>query len=395
MVDKVVLVGIIKQKEREEIIKENLEELAFLAFTAGAKVMGRFTQRRDKPNSRTFVGPGKLEEIKEFVIENEVSLVVFDDELGPNQIRNIEKELECRIIDRTNLILDIFAKRAQTAQSKAQVELAQYEYLLPRLIGMWTHLERQKGGIGLRGPGETEIETDRRIIRSKISLLKKKLIAIDKQNKVQRKNRAQKVRVSLVGYTNAGKSTIMNMLSKSNVFAEDKLFATLDTTVRNVVINQITFLLSDTVGFIRKLPHRLVESFKSTLDEAREADILIHVVDLSHPDFEQHMQTVNETLAELKADHKPTLVVFNKIDKLSAAFLDELEIENENGILNSKLLEETYLATEHEHSIFISAIHKTNVKEFRKTIVELVIETYKNVYPHFPLSISGHYPSQN
>ncbi|MBT7994990.1 MAG: GTPase HflX, partial [Bacteroidetes bacterium] len=230
MVDKVVLVGIIKQKEREEIIKENLEELAFLAFTAGAKVMGRFTQRRDKPNSRTFVGPGKLEEIKEFVIENEVSLVVFDDELGPNQIRNIEKELECRIIDRTNLILDIFAKRAQTAQSKAQVELAQYEYLLPRLIGMWTHLERQKGGIGLRGPGETEIETDRRIIRSKISLLKKKLIAIDKQNKVQRKNRAQKVRVSLVGYTNAGKSTIMNMLSKSNVFAEDKLFATLDTT---------------------------------------------------------------------------------------------------------------------------------------------------------------------
>ena len=395
MVDKVVLVGIIKQKEREEIIKENLEELAFLAFTAGAKVMGRFTQRRDKPNSRTFVGPGKLEEIKEFVIENEVSLVVFDDELGPNQIRNIEKELECRIIDRTNLILDIFAKRAQTAQSKAQVELAQYEYLLPRLIGMWTHLERQKGGIGLRGPGETEIETDRRIIRSKISLLKKKLIAIDKQNKVQRKNRAQKVRVSLVGYTNAGKSTIMNMLSKSNVFAEDKLFATLDTTVRNVVINQITFLLSDTVGFIRKLPHRLVESFKSTLDEAREADILIHVVDLSHPDFEQHMQTVNETLAELKADHKPTLVVFNKIDKLSAAFLDELEIENENGILNPKLLEETYLATEHEHLIFISAIHKTNVKEFRKTIVELVIETYKNVYPHFPLSISGHYPSQN
>ncbi len=384
-----VIVGIITQQDREEAINENLEELAFLVFTAGAKVIGRFTQKLDKANRKTFVGSGKLQEIKEFVKENDVSLVVFDDELGPNQIRNIEKVLDCFIMDRTNLILDIFAKRAQTAQSKAQVELAQYEYLLPRLTGLWTHLERQKGGIGLRGPGETEIETDRRIIRNKISLLKKKLQSIDKQNKIQRKNRAQKVRVALVGYTNAGKSTIMNMLSKSNVFAEDKLFATLDTTVRNVVIDQITFLLSDTVGFIRKLPHRLVESFKSTLDEAREADILIHVIDLSHPDFEQQMQTVNQTLAELHVDHKPTLVLFNKIDNLAAEFLDEWGLEKHNGTLNMDQLQKTYFASEHPHSMFISAIHKTNIAEFRKILLNMVIDTYKKVYPHFPLTVSS------
>jgi GTP-binding protein HflX len=389
MGDKVVLVGIIRQNDRAEVIQENLDELAFLAYTAGAKVIGRFIQKREKPHTRTFVGAGKLDEIREFVKENDISLVVFDDELGPNQIRNIESELGCRIIDRTNLILDIFASRAKTTQSRTQVELAQYEYLLPRLTGMWTHLERQRGGIGLRGPGETEIETDRRIIRNKIALLKKKLEAIDKQNRVQRKNRAQKVRVALVGYTNAGKSTIMNMLSKANVFAEDKLFATLDTTVRNVVIDQIQFLLSDTVGFIRKLPHRLVESFKSTLDEAREADILIHVVDLSHPDFEQHMQTVKETLTELGSDQKPTLILFNKIDKLSDSFKEDLNIDQDD-VPTLEQLRKTYLAKEHEHVMFISAKQKMNIKDFRIQLLELVRDTYTKVYPHFPITVSGY-----
>ncbi|MFC2114218.1 GTPase HflX [Bacteroidota bacterium] len=389
MGEKAVLAGLIRQKEREEVVKENLDELAFLAYTAGAEVIGRFTQKREKPDSGTFFGSGKLDEIKTFVKEHEATLVVFDDELSPVQIRNIEKELDCRIIDRTNLILDIFANRAKTSQAKTQVELAQYEYLLPRLAGMWTHLERQKGGIGLRGPGETEIETDRRIIRTKIALLKKKLESIDKQNQVQRKNRAQKVRVALVGYTNAGKSTIMNRLSKANVFAEDKLFATLDTTVRNVVIDQVTFLLSDTVGFIRKLPHRLVESFKSTLDEAREADILIHVIDISHPDYEQQMKTVEETLADLKASDKPILVLFNKIDKLGESFYADLAMDPViSGNINKKL-NESYLAKEHEYCIFISAKQKINMDEFRIKLLEIVIDTYHKVYPHFPIRVDG------
>jgi len=312
--EKVVLVGVINQDQNEEQVAEYLDELSFLSETAGGKPLKRFTQKLEVPNSRTFVGSGKLNEIVEFVKVNEVDTLIFDDELSPTQIRNIEKAAECKILDRTNLILDIFAQRARTAHAKVQVELAQYQYLLPRLTGMWTHLERQRGGIGLRGPGETEIETDRRVIRDKISRLKDQLKKIDRQMATQRKNRGKLVSVALVGYTNVGKSTIMNMLSKSDVFAENKLFATLDTTVRKVVIGNLPFLLSDTVGFIRKLPHNIVESFKSTLDEVRDADVLLHVVDISHTNFEEQIDIVNQTLQEIDSTDKPTYLVFNKID---------------------------------------------------------------------------------
>src|ERR1700735_3587826 len=312
--ERAVLVGVITQGETDEQAKEYLEELEFLVATAGAETVKTFTQKLQKPDRATFVGSGRLEDIKAFVTAEEIDMVVFDDELTPSQLRNIEKELQVKILDRNNLILDIFAGRAQTAQAKSQVELAQLQYLLPRLTRLWTHLERQKGGIGMRGPGESQIETDRRLILNKISLLKEKLKLIDRQNETQRKNRVQMIRVALVGYTNVGKSTIMNMISKSDVFAENKLFATLDTTVRKVVIDNVPFLLSDTVGFIRKLPHHLVECFKSTLDEVREADILIHVADISHPSFEEHIQVVTATLAEINAADKPTILVFNKID---------------------------------------------------------------------------------
>ena len=321
--EKAVLVGLITPQQDEERAKEYLEELDFLAHTAGAKSVKHFTQKLPFANPTTFVGKGKLEEIKTYIDEHEIKLVIFDDELGPSQLRNLEKYLECKILDRSNLILDIFASRARTAHARTQVELAQYQYLLPRLTRMWTHLERQKGGIGMRGPGETQIETDRRIIQSKIALLKEKLIKIDKQKAIQRGNRGALVRVALVGYTNVGKSTIMNRLSKSDVFAENKLFATLDTTVRKVVIGNLPFLLSDTVGFIRKLPHQLVESFKSTLDEVREADILLHVVDISHPNFEEQIEIVNSTLAEIDATDKPTVLVFNKVDAFSYVKKDE------------------------------------------------------------------------
>ena len=387
--EKAILVGIIRPGETKEQIQDNLDELAFLALTAGADVIGNFTQKMRVPHARSFVGSGKLEEIKEFVEVKGVDLLVFDDELSPSQIKNLEKEFKkIKIIDRTNLILDIFAKRAKTAQAKAQVELAQYEYLLPRLTRMWTHLERQRGGIGLRGPGETEIETDRRIIRDKIALLKKRLEKIDQQNAIQRKGRGQKIRVALVGYTNAGKSTTMNLLSKSDVFAEDKLFATLDTTVRNMVIDRVTFLLSDTVGFIRKLPHRLVESFKSTLDEAREADILLHVIDLSHPNYEQQIKTVNQTLEELGAIDKPILHVFNKADKLPYDFIEEFE-GVDKLTERIKKLETSYIAKENNPAVFISAKKKLNIDKFRKTILKMVVESYKVVYPNVPVTIEG------
>jgi GTP-binding protein HflX len=387
--EKAILVGIIRPGETKEQVQDNLDELAFLALTAGADVIGNFTQKMRVPHARSFVGSGKLEEIKEFVEVKGVDLLIFDDELSPSQIKNLEKEFKkIKIIDRTNLILDIFAKRAKTAQAKAQVELAQYEYLLPRLTRMWTHLERQRGGIGLRGPGETEIETDRRIIRDKIALLKKRLDKIDKQNAIQRKSRGQKIRVALVGYTNAGKSTTMNLLSKSDVFAEDKLFATLDTTVRNMVIDRVTFLLSDTVGFIRKLPHRLVESFKSTLDEAREADILLHVIDLSHVNYEQQIKTVNQTLEELGAIDKPILHVFNKADKLPYDFIEEFE-GVDKLTERIKKLETSYIAKENNPAVFISAKKKINIDKFRKTILKMVVDSYKVVYPNVPVTIEG------
>ena len=385
IMEKAILVGVILKKDSKDIDEENLQELSFLAFTAGAEVVKKFTQKLDHPNGRTYIGSGKVAEIKDYIKENLVDMVIFDDELGPVQIKNLEQAFECKILDRTNLILDIFAKRAQTSQAKTQVELAQYEYLLPRLTRMWTHLSRQKGGIGLRGPGETELETDRRIIRYKISLLKQKLEKINKQNSVQRKNRSNKVRVALVGYTNAGKSTIMNLLSKSDLFAEDKLFATLDTTVRNVVIEQVTFLMSDTVGFIRKLPHHLVESFKSTLDETREADILMHIVDISHPDFEQQIKTVKETLRELNSSSKPVLMVFNKIDKISNGTIGSAD---SSSIVNTGNLYDTFIAKENSPSVFISAKSKLNVDELRSTLVKIVKEVYTRVYPHYPLTVA-------
>jgi len=381
--EKVVLVGLISGKDSETRIEEYLDELAFLVDTAGGIPLKRFTQRLDRPDSKTFIGSGKLREIAEYVKAAEINIVVFDDELSGSQLKNIEKVLECRILDRNNLILDIFARRARTAHAKTQVELAQYEYLLPRLTRMWTHLERQQGGIGMRGPGETEIETDRRIIRDKISLLKEKLELIDKQMVTQRKNRGSMIRVALVGYTNVGKSTIMNQLSKSEVFAENKLFATLDTTVRKVVIENLPFLLSDTVGFIRKLPHSLVESFKSTLDEVREADLLLHIVDISHSDFEEQINVVNQTLSEIEAGNKPTIMIFNKIDAYTyiEKEIDDLtEPTNENTTLEE--LKKTWMAKVNSPSIFISATQKENWDELRKMLYEEVKRIHIIRYPY-------------
>ena len=378
-----VLVGVITQEQNEEKVGEYLDELAFLADTAGAAVVNRFTQKMDKPNGATFLGSGKIKEVADYVEENNVSLVIFDDELTPTQLRNLENMFKARVLDRTNLILDIFAQRAQTAHAKVQVELAQYQYLLPRLTRMWTHLERQRGGIGMRGPGETQIETDRRIILDKIAHLKEQLGKIDKQMATQRKNRGQMVRIALVGYTNVGKSTIMNMLSKSEVFAENKLFATLDTTVRKVVIGNLPFLLSDTVGFIRKLPHHLVESFKSTLDEVREADILLHVVDVSHPGFEDQINVVNKTLQEIGAQNIPTYVVFNKIDNYHYEPLGEFDFQQptrENIPLEE--LKRSWIAKNNLPCIFISATERLNIDEFRNLIYEKARQIHAERYPY-------------
>lgn len=388
-----VLVGIITPDQPEEKAKEYLDELDFLAETAGAQSVRVFMQRLDYPHPNTFVGPGKLLEIKQYVDDNEIGVVIFDDELSPRQLRNIEKELvdqspnavdQVRILDRTNLILDIFAKRAQTSSAKAQVELAQYQYLLPRLTRMWTHLERQRGGgLGRYGPGEKQLETDRRIILKKISLLKEDLKLIDKQMATQRKNRGQLVRVALVGYTNVGKSTIMNLLSKSEVFAEDKLFATLDTTVRKVIVENLPFLLSDTVGFIRKLPHNLIESFKSTLDEVREADLLLHIVDISHANFEEQMEVVNQTLREISKDEKPMILVFNKIDAFSYIPKEEDDLtpmKRENISLEE--LENTWMAKLHENCLFISAKQKLNVEQMRELLYQRVKEIHIERYPY-------------
>jgi len=377
--ERVVLVGIITPGETEEQTKEYLEELQFLVETAGGETVKRFTQKMLRPERATFVGTGKLEEIKAFVDSEEIDIVVFDDELSPSQLRNIENELQVKILDRSNLILDIFANRAQTAQAKAQVELAQLQYLLPRLTRLWTHLERQKGGIGMRGPGESQIETDRRLILNKIDLLKDKLKLIDRQNETQRKNRHQLVRAALVGYTNVGKSTIMNMISKSEVFAENKLFATLDTTVRKVVIENVPFLLSDTVGFIRKLPHHLVECFKSTLDEVREADILIHVVDVSHPNFEDQIRTVNETLKELGAVDKQMITVFNKIDAYKPI---QTNPDEHAAQLTLEDFEQSWMGKNNSPAIFISALKKENVDEFRALLYEKVKAIHTHRYPY-------------
>ena len=377
--ERVALVGIITPSETEEQTKEYLEELQFLVETAGGETIKSFTQKMLRPERATFVGTGKLEEIKAFVDSEEIDIVVFDDELSPSQLRNIENELQVKILDRSNLILDIFANRAQTAQAKAQVELAQLQYLLPRLTRLWTHLERQKGGIGMRGPGESQIETDRRLILNKIDLLKDKLKLIDRQNETQRKNRHQLVRTALVGYTNVGKSTIMNMISKSEVFAENKLFATLDTTVRKVVIENVPFLLSDTVGFIRKLPHHLVECFKSTLDEVREADILIHVVDVSHPNFEDQIRTVNETLKELGAVDKQMITVFNKIDAYKPI---QTNPEEHAAQLTLEDFKQSWMAKNNSPAIFISALKKENVDEFRALLYEKVKAIHTHRYPY-------------
>jgi len=377
-----VLVGVITQNQTEEMSREYLEELAFLADTAGAERRAIFTQRLDVPHPKTFIGSGKLIEVREYVKKEEIDMVIFDDELTPSQLRNIERELNCRILDRTNLILDIFAGRAQTAHAKTQVELAQYQYLLPRLTRMWTHLERQRGGIGLRGPGETEIETDRRIIRDRIAKLKLQMTKIDKQMMVQRKNRGKMVRVALVGYTNAGKSTLMNLLSKSKVFAEDKLFATLDTTVRKVVIENLPFLLSDTVGFIRKLPTHLVESFKSTLDEVREADVLIHVVDISHPNYKEQIEVVESTLRELGGGDIPTMLVFNKTDAYSYIKKDEDDLTpstKENLSLDDHIEDWN---RSHPGSLFISALKKSNIDELKDQLYQKVKEIHVKRYPY-------------
>lgn len=379
--ERAVLVGVIMPGEKPEQTKEYLEELAFLVDTAGGRVEKVFTQRMSKPDRATFVGTGKLEEIQAYVKAEEIDMVVFDDELSPSQLRNIERELQVKILDRSNLILDIFAGRAQTAQAKTQVELAQLQYLLPRLTRLWTHLERQKGGIGMRGPGETQIESDRRMILEKISLLKERLKLIDRQNETQRKNRGQLIRVALVGYTNVGKSTIMNMLSKSDVFAENKLFATLDTTVRKVVIENLPFLLSDTVGFIRKLPHHLVECFKSTLDEVREADILVHVVDVSHPNFEDQIDTVNETLKDLGARDKDTIMVFNKIDAYVVPETDRHE-EEEEAPLTLADFKKSWMAHHNDPALFISATQKENVEEFKQLLYDKVKALHTTRYPY-------------
>ena len=382
--EKSILIGVITKMQDEEKSKEYLDELEFLAYTAGGEVLKRYTQKMEMPNPKTFIGTGKMEEVRQYVESNNISTAIFDDELSPGQQRNIERILECKIIDRTNLILDIFAQRAQTSYARTQVELAQYQYLLPRLTGMWTHLERQRGGIGMRGPGETEIETDRRIVRDRISLLKKKLTTIDKQMAVQRGNRGALVRVALVGYTNVGKSTLMNVVSKSDVFAENKLFATLDTTVRKVVIGNLPFLLSDTVGFIRKLPTQLVESFKSTLDEVREADLLLHVVDISHPSFEDHIASVNTILDEIDGEEKPMLMVFNKIDAYVPQVIEEDDLETVRTKAHNSLddWKQTYHSTENEEAIFISALNKGNLEEFRKTVYEKVRDIHVTRFPY-------------
>lgn len=381
---KAILVGLVYPGQKEGEAEEFLDELSFLTETAGAEPSARFLQKLEMPDPRTFVGSGKIQEIAAFVAVHDIGLAIFDDELTPGQLRNIEKHLECRVLDRTNLILDIFASRARTSHAKTQVELAQYQYLLPRLAGMWTHLERQRGGIGLRGPGETEIETDRRIIRDKIALLKKRLKKIDIQMSTQRKNRGQMVRAAIVGYTNAGKSTLMNLLSKSDVFAEDKLFATLDTTVRKVVIGNLPFLLSDTVGFIRKLPHDLVESFKSTLDEVRESDLLLHVIDISHPGFEEQMKIVNDTLLQLKSENKPLVIIFNKTDLFKYISKDEDDLTpatKENYSLDD--LRKTWMASETNHRVvFISAKTRDNIEELRKILYEEVKRIHITRYPY-------------
>jgi len=382
--EKVVLIGVITQLQDQSKSKEYLDELEFLTNTAGGVAVKRFVQKLEKPHPKTFLGAGKLEEVRSYINSNGVGTAIFDDELSPAQLRNIEKILDCKILDRTNLILDIFAQRAQTSSAKTQVELAQHQYLLPRLTKLWTHLDKQKGGIGMRGPGETEIETDRRIIRDKISLLKKKLVTIDKQMAVQRKNRGKMVRVALVGYTNVGKSTLMNVISKSDVFAENKLFATLDTTVRKVVIKNIPFLMTDTVGFIRKLPTQLVESFKSTLDEVREADLLLHVVDISHPNFEDHIASVNTILDEIHCVDKPTVMVFNKIDAYTHETIDEDDLVTEKTAEHYSLddWQKTWMSSEKNAAIFISALNKENLESFKETTYEKVKEIHIQRFPY-------------
>ena len=377
-----ILVGLIYKEQTEPMVNEYLDELAFLAETAGANAVKRFTQKLPHPDSKIFVGKGKLEEIKHFIqLKGNINLVIFDDELTGSQIQNIEKELKVKTIDRSDLILDIFASRAKSAQAKTQVELAQYQYILPRLKGMWKHLERQGGGVGTRGPGETEIETDRRIVKDKISLLRKRLAEIDKQAFTQRKDRGEFIRVALVGYTNVGKSTLMNSLSKSDVFAENKLFATLDTTTRKVVFEQTPFLLSDTVGFIRKLPHHLVESFKSTLDEVREADVLLHVVDLSHPQYEEQLNVVNKTLTEIGATNKPVITVFNKMDKYEQDAFDKwLEPDVKKEILSD--LKQRWQNETQGNCVFVSATERTNVDGLRQTILNEVRKMYRVRYPY-------------
>jgi GTP-binding protein HflX len=383
--EKTAIVGIVTQNQSEEKLNEYLDELEFLTFTAGGEVVKRFSQKMERPNPKTFVGTGKLEEICLFVKENDISTLVFDDELSPSQQKNISKIIDCKILDRTHLILDIFAQRAETSYARTQVELAQCQYLLPRLSGMWTHLERQKGGIGMRGPGETEIETDRRIVRDRIALLKEKIKTIDKQMGVQRSNRGAMVRVALVGYTNVGKSTLMNAIGKSDVFVENKLFATLDTTVRKVVIKNLPFLLSDTVGFIRKLPTQLVDSFKSTLDEVREADLLLHVVDISHPEFEDHIESVNQTLMDIKANDKPVIMVFNKIDAYKHLTIDEDDLMTEKTPRHFTLEEwkQTWMhRLGGEKALFISATNKENFEEFRERVYEAVRQIHITRFPY-------------
>jgi len=383
--EKTAIVGMVSQKQSEEKLNEYLDELEFLTFTAGGEVVKRFWQKMDKPNPKTFLGTGKIDEIHHFVKENGISTLIFDDELTPSQQKNISKIIDCKILDRTNLILDIFAQRAETSYARTQVELAQCIYLLPRLSGLWTHLERQKGGIGMRGPGETEIETDRRIVRDRISLLKDKIKAIDKQMGTQRGNRGAMVRVALVGYTNVGKSTLMNAIGKSDVFVENKLFATLDTTVRKVVIKNLPFLLSDTVGFIRKLPTQLIDSFKSTLDEVREADLLLHIVDISHPEFEDHIASVNQTLLDIKANDKPVIMVFNKIDAYKHLTIDEDDLMTEKTPRHYTL-EEWKTTWMHrvgqENALFISATEKENFEDFRERVYEAVRQIHITRFPY-------------
>ena len=385
MSEKAILVGLITPDVTQEQAYEYLDELAFLAKTAGAKPLRNFTQKLKHPDNKTFLGKGKIEEVRLFAEENDIKLIIFDDDLNPSQIRNIEKLFgeETKILDRSNLILDIFASRAQTAQARTQVELAQYQYLLPRLTRMWTHLERQKGGIGMRGPGETQIETDRRIIKDKIALLKKKMLKIDKQGHTQRQRREHLIRVALVGYTNAGKSTLMNQLSKSDIFAENKLFATLDTTVRKVVFQNLPFLLADTVGFIRKLPHQLVESFKSTLDEVRESDLLLHVVDISNAAFEDHIEVVEKTIAEIGASHIPSLIVFNKIDtyRFTPKEEDDLTLITRENI-SLEELKQTWMGKSNDGAIFISALNKTHFHELRELLYERIKELHIKRYPY-------------